>query len=141
MIRVAAAIVLGMVLTVIVSIVVIPTTAWVESELFPAMKDWQPTVVTIKGNDIELSGTVVKSRSCKYLPPPRARDENGTHYIVESDAPTRTMTWAPSDEPQKFGSWRVFGVRGKELTFYQEHRCHWLWDAVVVLGTIKVKEN
>lgn len=128
---------IGAVLVTVGALIVTPLAVSLEQQYNPPLADWTVQSYTVEGRDVVVSGTVVKPRSCSYRPPPRARDEHGLNYLVESQTPTRNVTWAASDIPQRFGPWRVSGAAGKTLTFYQEHQCHPLWRLVVELGTVK----
>lgn len=110
-----------------------------ESELFPVSTQWQALTVKVEGADLIVAGTMVKTRSCGYIPPPRARDESGLNMKVISMAATAGQSWAPADGPQHFGPWRVINGAGKKLTFYQEHKCHGLWPTFTTLGNLEGK--
>ena len=108
-----------------------------ESELFPVNSQWHALTVKVEGADLIVAGTMVKTRSCAYIPPPRARDESGLNLKVISMAVTAGQSWSPSDGPQHFGPWRVIDGAGKKLTFYQEHKCHSVWNTFTTLGKLK----
>lgn len=103
---------------------------------FPVNRAWTVTHLWIDGRDIMVEGTMVKARACRYLPPVRARDDEGRHYRVESSSVTAKSSWSVSDKPQAFGPWRVVDAEGRRLTFYQEHQCTPLWVTFTELGTI-----
>lgn len=107
-----------------------------ESQYYPVQREWSPMSVKIDGAALLVTGTVIKSRGCEYVPPPRARDANGKHYPVISLSPTANQSWRPLGTPQQFGPWRVVGGKGVGLEFYQEHRCHDLWPTFSILGKI-----
>jgi hypothetical protein len=110
-----------------------------ESEHAPVITNWTPLAVVVEGDDVIISGMMVKSRGCSYLPPPRARSSDGRVFPVISTAPLPGFSWAPSPTPQQFGPWRVVGARGYRLELYQEHRCHIFWPTFTVLGSIVTK--
>ena len=127
-----AAVVLG-------AVVVMPLASDLEEHLLPPMHGWRVTAWQVDGRDVVLTGTVIKTRACSYIPPPRARDENGQNYLVSSSAPAPTASWDASPRPQRFGPWRVAGGAGKQLIFYQEFRCHAGWNVVVEHGTLDTR--
>lgn len=127
-----AAVVLG-------AVVVLPLAAKLEEHVWPPMRDWRVTEWYVDGRDVVLVGLVVKPRDCTYVPPPRARDETGQNYLVSSTSPTRVTSWGTSERPQRFGPWRVAGGAGKQLTFYQEFRCHPAWNIVIEHGTLDTR--
>lgn len=105
--------------------------------LFPVTTNWEPASVVTDGDDVIVSGTMIKARcSCRYVPPPRARDSVGQNYLIVSTSPTASSSWACSGQPQAFGPWRVKGGAGKVLTFYQEHQCSNLWTSFTELGRV-----
>lgn len=107
-----------------------------ESRFDPVQEEWMPVSVEADGVDVIITGTVVKTRGCEYIPPPRARDIGGKHYTVVSTAPSSPFSWRPLDTPQWFGPWRVIGGCGVDLELYQEHHCHPLWPTFSILGRI-----
>lgn len=118
--------------------VVISTTGVWYDTIYPVSTDWTPTNMTVEGNDLVISGTLVRRRcSCKYVPPPRARDNTGQNFKVVSGSPTANVSWACDDIPQKFGPWRVIDGANRKLTFYQEHSCTPYWTTFTFLGTIE----
>lgn len=108
----------------------------VERRLFPVSKGWQAEHVTVDGRDLVVSGTLRKVRSCSYSPPPRARSDEGFNMRVTSTSPTATQSWDKDEERQAFGPWRVEGGAGMRITFFQQHRCHALWDTFTELGVV-----
>lgn len=118
--------------------VVVPYLGGVYDKLFPVNKDWTVTRQWVEGADLLVEGTMVKARcTCKYVPPPRARDRDGFNFRVDSTSPTAATSWACDAKPQRFGPWRVVGAAGAEVTFYQEHQCTSLWTSFTELGTVK----
>lgn len=98
----------------------------VESSYFPVLSDWSPVDVRRDGQDLIVTGTMVKRRAeCQYIPPQRVRDDTiGQHLQLVSMAPTSGVNWDDNDgRPQFFGPWRVVGGAGRVLEFYSEHRC------------------
>ncbi len=104
--------------------------------VWPVLHSWRADSVQRDGADLIVSGAVIKSRQCEYVPPPRARFENGLNVVVVSLSTTARLSWDSDDLPQRFGPWRVPGGAGHEVTFYQHHRCHALWDTITELGVI-----
>jgi hypothetical protein len=127
---------------ILLSTLVFPIAVWLELKYNPPMREWKPSVVWQEGRDVIVQGTVVKPRDCSYFPPPRARDEAGQNYFVESASTVAYLTWDNSLAPQKFGPWRVASAlrpgHCRTLTFYQEHRCHLLWNLITELGSVEV---
>ena len=116
--------------------IAIPFAAWLERTVAPVMVNWTVLGKARSDGDLLVWGTVVKARNCRFIPPILARDDTGQSYIVESMNPVRSMPWAATDTPHRFGPWRVAGGAGKVLTFEQIHRCHPMWDQVSELGTV-----
>jgi hypothetical protein len=102
----------------------------------PVISDWKPDRITRDGNDLIVSGTMVKHRPCTHLAPPMARLATGQNIKVDSTSPTAGITWDRSPTPQRFGPWRVVGAAQVETTFYLRYRCHAGWDTTVEIGTI-----
>lgn len=108
----------------------------IESRVWPVSVEWRPTEAYNDHNDLYIVGLMVKQRKdCAYIPPPRARDENGLNYVIVSRSPTARQTWPADDRPQRFGPWVVIGGANKVLHFWQEHNCHPLWTITTRLGT------
>ena len=107
-----------------------------ESRINPVQEEWTPVSVEVDGLDVVITGMVLKTRGCEYMPPPRARDVDGKHYTVVSTSPTSSFSWRPLNTPQWFGPWRVIGGRGVELEMYQQHHCHDFWPTFSILGRI-----
>ena len=89
----------------------------------PVVIKWRVTEARTEGQDVVLSGDMVKQRACAYVPPTVARDPHGQNYIVHSESRTAGITWAASDEPQKWGPWTVRGAAGKVLEFSNLYVC------------------
>lgn len=98
------------------------------SEVFPIKTGWVVQSARVAGADLIIEGTMIKHFACEYISPPRARDLNGVNYLVESHNTSKGKSWAASKEPQTWGPWRVFGGADKILLYYQQDRCHPLWD-------------
>lgn len=118
------------------AVFVVPSAVALEQAVLPPQKDWHVTEWRIDGDDVVLTGLVTKTRDCEYHPPPRARDELGQNYLVDSASRMKALSWKASPIPQRFGPWRVIGGAGKRLHFYQEFRCHGLWLTMVDLGDV-----
>lgn len=104
--------------------------------LFPVIEDWRPTLIQREGSDLLVTGTMVKNRPCRYIPPPRAKTPAGTHLPVVSLAPTAGLSWQPSETGVRFGAWRVIGGANETVTFYLQYSCTSLWDTYVELGVV-----
>lgn len=100
----------------------------------PVVIEWTVQSAARDGDDLILSGTLVKQRACTFLPPTLARDHDGRNYAVVSGSATAGKTWAPSDAPQRWGPWRVIGGAGKQLTFLNVYLCGQSAPSVVQLG-------
>ena len=111
-----------------------PQAQAIDSYLNPVKTDWQVLDHRFEGEDIMMSGTLIKLRDCSYLPPPRARDRFGNTYLVQSYSPTANLSWSAQTVPQKWGPWRVIGAKNRVVEFYTVDRCHFLWDNVTILG-------
>lgn len=128
---------IGLLLGLVVVATVIVKGPEMESTYLPVSKDWTPAVVERDGADLLVAGTLVKERACMYVPPPRARDHDGRNPAVVSASPTALQSWAPDENAQQFGPWRIIGGAGKRVLFFQEHRCHPLWTTFTVLGEVE----
>lgn len=129
----AALSVFGLLLiTIPISILVGPT---IEVKLAPPVADWTVDIVAHEGQDLILAGSLRKTRTCDYQPPPRAVDEFGYNYVIESRNVAKIADWPVLGRPQRFGPWVIPGAAGHEVTVYQEHKCHPLWQVITVLGT------
>lgn len=105
-----------------------------EIALFPVSINWRVDRVAHEGDNLILSGTVVRNRKhCKYLAPPGARDgADNLGLISMSQGPTDT--WAFSTVPQRWGPWVIVGGAGRRLEFFIHHRCHAAWMLTTELG-------
>lgn len=102
----------------------------------PVIHSWRPTSVLQDGDDIVVSGTMVKARDCPFIAPPMARLETGQNVPIASTSPTAGMTWDNSEKPQRFGPWRIPGGARHHVTIYLRHQCHALWSTVTEVGVI-----
>jgi hypothetical protein len=101
----------------------------------PVVVNWVVTDERSEGDDLILSGTMVKQRDCIFLPPTLARDmSSGRNYAVSSAAPTAGKTWAASSDPQSWGPWTVKGGAGKRLMFANVYICGDHRPSAVELG-------
>lgn len=141
LIRIAVGAAIGGAALVFGTVAVVPLAVQMESRLWPPMRNWTPTEWHVDGRDVVITGHMVKPRDCTYRPPSRARDERGQNYFVESLSATRALSWDASDRPQRFGPWRVPNSAGHRLAFYQEYRCHPLWNLTVELGTLDLTKE
>jgi hypothetical protein len=106
----------------------------IEPVLLPVATHWTVTSATRDGNDLVMTGTMIKRRPCTYTPPIIVRDMQGQNYRMEHQSTVRGNTWAPSSEPQRFGPWRIYDGAGKKLTFTSLYECHSLWPTFTELG-------
>lgn len=111
----------------------------IERRLFPVNYGMQVLDARAEGRDLVISGTLIKGRHCEYVPPPIARAEGGQNLYVESLSPTAATSWPASDEPQRFGPWRVRDGAGRKLVFYQLHECHVLWSTFSRIGAFDAR--
>lgn len=109
----------------------------IEAKVFPVMTDWTITEARIEGNDLIVSGTVVKRRDCTYIPPPRALASDGAQLLVRSYSPTARISWPAGAGPQQFGPWRVINGANRDVQFFFQHSCHAAYDIVTPLGTVQ----
>ena len=113
----------------------------VYDQLRPVVEYWTVNDSKLDGDDLLLSGTMIKRRDCMFMPPTLARDtKTGRNFMVESGSPTAGKTWAASDYPQAFGPWRVRGAAGKTLVFINIYSCGDSRPSAVELG-VHVAEN
>ncbi len=108
----------------------------VERRMFPVTRGWQVESVVVDGKDLVITGSLRKVRSCDYVPPPRARTSDGMNLLVTSASRTATSSWDKDEDRQFFGPWRVEGGAGRRVFFFQQHRCHILWDTFSELGVV-----
>lgn len=109
--------------------------------LIPVNDSWTPTSVTIVGEDVWISGTLIKHRNCQYIAPNRAKSDGGVNFKVESHSPTAGVAWIASDEPQRFGPWQVHGAANTKFTLYQEFECHAAWNVFNILGVVDARKK
>jgi hypothetical protein len=122
------------------------TPMWVDitrdvyDSLRPIITEWTVENAIQDGDDLVVSGTMIKHRDCVFVPPTMARDALGRNYTVFSSSPTAGKSWAASGEPQHWGPWRVHGGIGKRLTFVNVYLCDG-YPSVIDLGVYgKIKE-
>ena len=109
----------------------------IEPVMLPVTTDWEPLSVTVEGDDLVVSGVMVKRRNCDYIQPPRARSATGNkQFVVISRAPTSGLSWAADADPQPFGPWVIKGAVGHRIEMYIAYRCHPLWVTNTILGEI-----
>ncbi len=100
----------------------------------PIASDWIVTDSRNDGDDVVLSGHMLKHRNCVFVPPTIARDSAGQNYPVVSGSATAGKTWAASGQPQRFGPWRVVGGANKKLTFVNVYICGEGRPSILTLG-------
>ncbi len=105
-----------------------------ETSLLPVATHWKVESATRDGNDLLLTGTMVKRRACVYTPPLIVRDSAGMNYRMEHLSAVRGSSWASSPQPQQWGPWRIYDGAGKRLTFISLYECHSLWPTFTELG-------
>jgi hypothetical protein len=106
--------------------------------LRPIVVDWKVTESHIEGDDVILSGSMIKQRDGLFVPPTLARDlHTGRNYPVMSSAPTAGRTWAASNNPQSWGPWTVKGGANKELLFINIYMSDGYRPSAVELGVYK----
>lgn len=109
---------------------------WIEQAFFPVNIKWQVTTVEVLGNDLVVSGTMVKDRACDYKPPPRAFSSTGAPMAVRSQSATAGQNWPPGPTPRPFGPWVIVDGAKDTPTLYQEHWCHLGWAVWSKLGSV-----
>ena len=105
-------------------------------QLRPVVRDWRVTEAFVNGQDVTLSGTMLKVRDCLLIPPPVARDDRGRPYAVE------TPMWRPKDAlpiMQGWGPWTVLDGAGKRLRFSMVYLCSGARTTIVDVGSYEVK--
>lgn len=110
-----------------------------EPILLPVATHWTVIKAERDGDDLLLTGTMIKRRPCIYTPPVIVRDTAGQNYRMEHLSSVRGHSWAASPEPQRFGPWKVYGGAGKKLTFTSLYECHSLWPTFTELGTFDAR--
>lgn len=100
----------------------------------PVIVDWMVTESRTVGEDLIVSGTMIKVRNCVFIPPTLARDEHGRNLQVLSTSPTAGKSWAADDKPQEWGPWQVVGGAGKKLTFINIYQCWHDAPTAMLLG-------
>lgn len=105
-----------------------------EPAVFPVAAQWTVVSAVRDGNDLLLTGTMIKRRPCRYTPPVIVRDSVGQNYRMEHLSSVRGTSWAASPDPQRFGPWRIQDGVGKKLTFTMLYECHTLWPTFTELG-------
>lgn len=130
----AALLVFGLLLiTIPAGIIVGPT---IEAHYLSPWEGWTATNVTREGDDLVIVGTMVRTRTCDYDPPPLAFNERGLPVQIVSHGGSKGRNWPPSDIPRVFGPWVIPGGAGQQWTISLEARCHPLWPIVVDVGHI-----
>lgn len=129
------------ILLMVLAVAVFPRIHDLEAWVYPVKSGWKVTSAKLEGRELTISGTMIKHRNCQYIPGPRARDESAKNYFVESLSTTKNLAWIANDQPQAWGPW-VIMVDADELPileFYQQDRCHGMWDLFTVLGKFDVR--
>ena len=112
-----------------------------ETTTFPVNTDLTVNSAYVLDNDLWIEGTMTKHRDCIYIPPPRGRTEDGKNLKITSFSPVQGVSWKSGTEPQQFGPWKVEnGALASEITFYQEFSCHFAWNVINEVGSIKLDE-
>lgn len=99
----------------------------------PVISEWKVTKAETDGDDITLSGTMLKNRDCLLVPPVIARDLAGTPYLLESLSSWRSKD--ASNEIQPWGPWTVRRGAGKKLSFVMVYMCGGNYPTVIAVGT------
>ena len=126
----------------IVSLVILATIflSIVDQRLFPIVKDFEITSVTMDSSSVVLYGHMNKIRSCRPL-------DMSAYYQSEGLAPYAVELWFPENHvttrPSIFQSWGPWVIEIPEdskgtITLFVNHRCHPLWDTTTNLVTIPV---
>ena len=87
-----------------------------EQSLFPVADGWRVETAVRDGDDLLLTGTMIRERPCRFLPPVVARNERGQNLKLVHQSAIGGTSWAPSSEPQKWGPWRIVGGAGQVLS-------------------------
>ena len=107
----------------------------VESKFFPVLKNFQVIEKQQDGNNVVITASVNKVRSCTYIAPWRARSHTGRVLQVvhqEADGPN----WPA--EKGILTTFTVLATGGEQFTLTAEHSCHEIgWHIFSELGVIK----
>lgn len=108
----------------------------IEAKYLSPWEDWTATSVTREGDDLVIVGTMVRTRTCDYDPPPLAFNDRGLPVQIVSRGGSKGRNWPPSSIPRVFGPWVIPGGAGQQWTISLEARCHPAWPIVVDVGHI-----
>jgi hypothetical protein len=103
--------------------------------LRPVMTGWTATSVTREGDDVLISGHVVKRWQCDYRPPPVAETVAGRPLATETNSLMSSREWPADGYPRNFGPWRIKNGAGQKIRLYYHHVCFGA-DVLTPLGVI-----
>jgi len=101
----------------------------------PVMTHWTPTSVTRDGDDVLVSGHVIKRWQCDYQPPPLAETVTGRPLVTSTQSSTANRDWPSDGYPRDFGPWRIKGGAGQKIRVYFHHVCFGS-DVITPVGVI-----
>ena len=110
----------------------------VESSAFPVLNHIATVQIEPDHNDVHVTLSLAKVRSCTWLPPWRARTETGRPLQVvheEIDMPN----WEKSN--RIVTKVHVLGVGHESFSLVAQHTCHPFWDTWSFLGKYKAPED
>ena len=101
----------------------------------PVMTEWTAAKVARDGNDVLVSGTVVKRWQCEYLAPPIAETITGAPLETQTHSLLPQRMWPADGRPRDFGPWRIKNAAGMRFRLYYHHECFGV-DVLTFLGHI-----
>lgn len=88
----------------------------------PVMSNWEPSEIYVDGNDVIVSGWMIKNHDCTYIPPPRASDPSKRPFVVVAKSATPYQNFPTG--PMPFGPWMIVGAAASpRVDMAQEHDC------------------
>lgn len=107
--------------------------------VFPVVTTFQVSMIDRSGDDLLISGTLKKSRSCALLQDVQAFTSRGERLpIVFLDRKESATFSRPAIDGanQPFGPWLIKGGNNETFSMYSIHRCHALWTKETRLATV-----
>lgn len=107
--------------------------------IFPVVTSFNVSIIELAGDDVIVSGTLKKSRSCALLQDVQAFTSIGERLpIVFLDRKESATFSRPAIDGanQPFGPWLIKGGNNETFALYSLHRCHALWTKETRLATV-----
>lgn len=105
----------------------------IERYIFPVKTDFKVLEAEVVGDDVIVTTSSVKHRSCEFKGT-RVRTDDGIHLPLKRVTDQPPINWVADEGAQISVPWRVVGGADEHLHFYQEFQCHSLWKTFQELG-------